>query len=653
MKTREIIGIAILGLSCCASAWAGNGNAPAIGGIYAGNLGAAGDQAVPGRLLVRFADDVNDATADVIARGAGAKLERAAYRRAFHILTLARGTDPERALATLSRHARVRYAHLDCLASASLVPNDPYFSPYQWNLDNPAYGGIRMQAAWDLSGGGSPNVVVAVLDTGVAYETYGVYVRASDLTGTTFVPGYDFINSDAHPNDDNGHGTHVTGTIAQTTNNGLGVAGIAYKTAIMPVKVLAADGTGAISAIAQGIRWAADNGAKVISMSLGATASPKNLTVLSDAVTYAAGKGVVLVAASGNGGTTTVEYPAAYPSVIAVGATTYDNTRAYYSNTGTALDLVAPGGTDQADLNGDGQPDMILQQTLNPTTKDPADINYWFMCGTSMATPHVSAVAALLFAAGATSGDQVRQILQSTATDLGTAGFDTTFGYGLVNATAALEALLSADAPPTVAITSPTAGATVAGTVTIAATATDDEGVAKVDFLVYNVLAGTDADGADGWSCLWATTAIADGTHTLTAVATDSAGQTARASVTVTVANAPVATSLHVGDLDGVGISVNAKSWKSQVTVLVHDSSHKPVAGVTVYGTWSGGYNGTVTGITGTTGLVTVSSGSISKTVATETFTVTSLKGALPYNSTLNHDPDGDSNGTVIIVKKP
>ena len=172
-----------------------------------------------------------------------------------------------------SKRRDVEYVELNSLAKAFWQPDDPYYS-YQWHLDNPEYGGINSEEAWALNhqtpGQG---VIVAVLDTGVAYENYGSqYLQAPDLAQTSFVPTedcWDFANSDAHPNDDNGHGTHVTGTIAQSTGNNLGVAGVAYKATIMPVKVLDNSGSGTVQWITDGIYWATDHGAQVINMSLG------------------------------------------------------------------------------------------------------------------------------------------------------------------------------------------------------------------------------------------------------------------------------------------------------------------------------------------------------------------------------------------------
>jgi len=324
----------------------------------------------------------------------------------------------------------VEYAERNYIRRATMLPNDTLYS-LQWHLDNPAYGGIEMEQAWDIEPGGNPNVIVAVIDTGVSYEDYDVYCLAPDLANTTFVPGWDVVNNDAHPNDDHSHGTHVTGTIAQSTNNGLGVAGVAFNTAIMPVKVLDEDGSGWDSDVADGIRWATDHGANIINMSLG---GPPSIT-LKNECTSAYIKGVTIVAASGNDNGP-VGYPAAYEEVIAVGATRYDETRAWYSNYGDSLDLVAPGGDLGVDQNDDGEPDGVLQQTFGG---DPCKFGYYWKQGTSMASPHVAGVAALLHAQGVTHPDDVRDRLQSTADDLGAPGRDNYYGWGLVNAERALK----------------------------------------------------------------------------------------------------------------------------------------------------------------------------------------------------------------------
>ena len=274
------------------------------------------------------------------------------------------------------------------------------------------------------------------------------------------VNGWDFINEDAHPNDDNSHGTHVAGTVAQSTNNILGVAGVAFNTTIMPIKVLGAGGSGLSSQVADGISYAAANGADIINMSLGSSVSS---TVIESAVASAFGSGVVIVATCGNANTSDCSFPAAHNSyVIAVGATQYDEARAPYSSFGPSLDIMAPGGNNLLDQNSDGFVDGVLQNTFSDT---PVDFAYWFFQGTSMATPHIAGVAALLLAKDPSLTPlKVRNAIESTADDLGAAGRDNTFGWGLVNAKAALDSLAA------VSITLTTSGTVAFGILPLGST---------------------------------------------------------------------------------------------------------------------------------------------------------------------------------------
>ena len=321
----------------------------------------------------------------------------------------------------------VEFAELNYIAEAYVFPNDEYYQ-HQWNFD-----AINMESAWQSSTGSG--TIVAVIDTGIAYEDYGAYEQAPDLVNTCFVQGYDFINGDTHANDDNAHGTHVAGTIAQSTDNVEGVAGIAFDACLMPVKVLNSRGSGTYAQIADGIYYAANNHADVINMSLGGVYASD---ILEDAVIYAYNKGVVIVAAAGNENVAQVGYPAAYDNVIAVGASDYDNNRAPYSCYGPDLDIVAPGGNTNVDLNGDGYSDGILQNTFK--SRKPTDFSYYFYQGTSMASPHVAGVAALILSLDPTlSSDSVFAILTTSSSDLGDEGWDVNHSYGLLDAQAALE----------------------------------------------------------------------------------------------------------------------------------------------------------------------------------------------------------------------
>jgi len=392
-------------------------------------------------IIVRFHPDSAPALRREIVQQNGCSTSRWCDPGQVQLVRLPAEQAPEQAVARFRTYQAVEYAEPDYLVRASFLPDDSFFA-FQWNLGNIATGGIDMEAAWDIQQG-DPNVIVAILDTGVAYEDFGRFVQAPDLAHTLFVPGYDFIDDDSHPNDDQGHGTHVCGTIAQSTNNGIGVAGVAFGCSIMPVKVLDAEGVGSHFELAQGIYFAIEHGATVINMSLG---GPDDSQTLRAAVEEAHRRGVTFVCAAGNefrDGSPTA-YPAAYDDLcIAVGAVRYDMTRAPYSNVGSYVDVVAPGGDLSVDQNDDGYVDGILQQTF---VGDPTEFAYWFLQGTSMATPHVAGLAALLASRGITDPNDVQEAIEATALDLGPPGWDEAYGWGLVDAAAAM-AYFAAGAP--------------------------------------------------------------------------------------------------------------------------------------------------------------------------------------------------------------
>ncbi|MEY2984806.1 MAG: hypothetical protein RLZZ568_1423 [Cyanobacteriota bacterium] len=262
----------------------------------------------------------------------------------------------------------VDYIEPNYIYQALDVPNDPEYNK-QWNLR-----AIAMESAWDNSQGAG--VTVAVIDTGVT--------RVPDLGKTDFVSGYNFVDDNRDTSDSHGHGTHVAGTIAQSTNNEYGVAGIAYQAKIMPLKVLGENGGGTVADIAEAIMYAADNGATVINMSLGGGGESKTLR---DAIDYAYAKGVVIIAAAGNEGQNAAAYPGRYPKVISVAATDATGNKASYSNFGAGVDIAAPGGSLE------GKEGKIFQETIDPDTLEPVLMG---MQGTSMAAPHVAGTAALI-----------------------------------------------------------------------------------------------------------------------------------------------------------------------------------------------------------------------------------------------------------------
>jgi serine protease len=387
----------------------------------------------PGEIIVKFDPNTPDTERLRIIRAHRCWIAGSCEGGDFHLVGIPADTSPWQMVEAFAQHESVRYAELNYYVQATFIPDDKLYS-YQWNLNNAVKADIRIQEAWDIEEG-DPNVIVAVIDTGVAYENFDIYRQAPDLAATRFVPGYDFVHDDNHPNDDHGHGTHVAGTIAQSTNNLIGVAGIAFRCSIMPIKAMDEQGVGDQFTISRAILFGVEHGARVVNLSLG---SPQSSNTLRDAVKTAYERGVTVVAAVGNDYTrrNRPSYPAAEKDYcIGVGAVRFDLKRAPYSNTGAYVAVVAPGGDLTVDQNADGYPDGILQQTFKT---DPNSFAYWFFQGTSMATPHVSGLAALLASRGVTRPDKIREALQLTARDLGPEGWDAEYGWGMIDAHAAL-----------------------------------------------------------------------------------------------------------------------------------------------------------------------------------------------------------------------
>jgi serine protease len=662
-KRRVYISLLVFIMSLCltASVLA----QPNPNNVYTGNIGKRPLEYVPGQVVVKFAESVGDNEVEQIVRGLGAQIKLKALKRAFHLLSVPRG-QVIKMVQTLKKNPRVVYAHPDYLAYADFTPNDPGY-PLQWNLYNSEFGGIEMEGAWEINRGGDSSVIVAVLDTGIAYENFGKYCQAPDLAWTSFVDGYDFVNNDAHPNDDNAHGTHVAGTIAQSTNNATGVAGVAFNISLMPVKVLNANGSGSISTIAAAIRWAADHGAQVINMSL-STAFPS--AVLEDAVNYAYSKRVLIVASSGNSSGSSPQYPADYANVIAVGATKYDETLAPYSNKGN--EVCAPGGLwvddnndgePDEDLNNDGEPDMVLQNTFDPKSREVCNFGYWWFSGTSMAAPHVSGLAALILSQKPTlSNADVRQIVNSTADPLvNETNSPTICGSGIINAKRALEVAAGFDATPSVSIVAPIDGDAVSDSVTIRINASDLEdpaGTLRVEWKIdgdpdtWDQAVEADYNPGTGYyEADWDTNAVDDGNYTIYARAIDSAGNRAQNSISVFVSNNGLPPSVHIADLDGESGKFFQYFWYAAVDILVVDQNEQGVENARVDISWSDGSVDRC--VTRTEGWCSVLGYQFRRTPSL-TLTVTDVSNTgLPYEPSLNHDPDGDSDGTRITVYKP
>jgi serine protease len=421
----------------------------------------------PGTVIVGYERDADAATMAAAARAAGARDAAAASGPRVHVLHVPRG-QVRATIARLRRQAGVAFAAPDPIAHASALaagafPIDPGIAGFsgglaalQWNFFGPA--GVNAQQAWaNVAAAGRPGglgVRVAVLDTGVAYRRVGRFHKSPDFEGTRFVAGHDFIDGTDLPLDRerSGHGTHVTGTIAEATDNAVGVSGLAWGATIVPVRVLDARGYGDAAAIARGIRYAVRQHARVINMSLEFPTSVRisELPDIQRAIEDAHRRGVVIVASAGNEGQATVAYPARASLALSVGATTSSGCLADYSNDGDGLDVVAPGGGDDAAIPRDPNCDParagadIYQETY---TRAPVLFGLPSgFDGTSMAAPHVTATAALVIASGVLGSrptpDQIVCRIKATARDLGLPGPNRVYGAGLVDAAAATSPLV-------------------------------------------------------------------------------------------------------------------------------------------------------------------------------------------------------------------
>ena len=335
------------------------------------------------------------------------------------------------------------------------LPNDVTdgigWAAVQWNFSGNF--GVGAPVAWaNLIASGAPGgsgVIVAVLDTGVGDASLSTRA-ASDLASVHLVPGWDFVDDDADPTDENGHGTVIASMIAADTNNGFGLTGLAYGARIMPIRVIDRFGVGQREAISRGLRFAVDHGARVInlSFSFGRGTIEADITAVVAALEYAAERGALIVGAAGNDGGASLNFPARSKHVLAVGATTEFGCAAAYSNHGTGLDLVAPGGGRDAALDDEHCRSGRRGRDV-PQLNSEGVLGGSF--GSSFAVPHVSATAALVLASGILGPNptpaRLEARLERTARNLGAPGYDERYGWGLVSAAAATSARASTIAP--------------------------------------------------------------------------------------------------------------------------------------------------------------------------------------------------------------
>jgi subtilisin family serine protease len=531
------------------SSFAGNGDdisqseLPVISGEYA-----------PNQILVRFKPGTKPEKEKEIKDKNGLEQIDEIKQIETRILKIKDGGNVAAKKKALSKNKHVLYAEPNYVRKANITPNDPYWANQQKYM-----GSISAPTGWDITTG-SNSQVIAILDT-------GVNMTHPDLKGR-FVQGWDCANADNDPSDDHGHGTFVAGAAAATGNNIEGIAGVNWGARIMPVKVLGSNGASVGSCVTKGIIWAADNGAQVINMSLG------GLTYLESqksACDYAISKGVVVVASAGNGGVSPVEYPAAYSSVVAVGGLSTSDTIASWSAYGPELELTAPGSWVQT------------------TNKDGL---YSYASGTSIAAPFVAGLSALVMSQQQSplSNTQIRDIMKSTATDMGDPGFDIHYGYGRINMEAALKKANGGTVTPpqvdttapVVSIVSPVAGSTLTGVSDVTVNAVDNTAVSKVELYVDGKMYASTTVSPYIFSL--DTSPLSNSNHTISAKAYDTANNIG-VSGTITVAIKNVTAIPEDDILPTVSITspIDGAIISKKATINVSASDNIGVAKVEIY----------------------------------------------------------------------
>lgn len=503
-----------------------------------------------GRLLVEPQAGMTAEDFDKSLKAVGGSNARKLGQSNIHIIDVAHGS--EKAIANKLKHnPHFKFAELDLRLPVGAVLNDPYLGS-EWHINK-----IGASTAWDSTQGAG--ITIAILDTGVDGAHPDLAAR--------MVPGWDIYGNTSNTTDLCGHGTAVAGTAAATGNNGAGVAGIAGQARIMPLRVAYKDATSGQcyayqSTIASGVTYAADHGARVVNVSF---ANSSNSAAVQSAGNYLKGKGGLLFTAANNYNRDEGFTPTT--ALIAVSATDSADNKSSFSSYGKFVSLAAPG-------------------TGVYTTSRGGSYGAW--SGTSFASPAAAGVAALVFAANPSlTADQAQNILFSTAVDLGAAGRDIYFGYGRVNAAAAVlkakGVQLTADTTrPVVAIAAPLGNSTVSGLVAVSVNASDNVGVTRVELKANSTVVG--ADTAAPFSFSWDSKGVANGMASLTAVAYDAAGNVASSTpVSVNVAN--TTTTTITADTTPPTVRVTnpvAGKVNGMVSVSVSASDNKPLSELAV-----------------------------------------------------------------------
>jgi subtilisin family serine protease len=495
---------------------------------------------IKGRVLVQFrAQTLSISRRDLIAE-AGAREIETLPGTGVHVIELSEGADEQAMVTALLSRSEVEFAELDRLIPpADVIPNDPWYTNWQWHLRK-----IQGPAAWSTSAGTS-NIVIAILDTGVD----GTH---EDLV-SKLVPGRNVYDNNSDTTDVHGHGTLVAGTASASSNNGVGVASVAWGCRIMPIRISDTTGFASYSNMANGLIWAADHGARVANLSYRASTS----STVSSAAQYFQSKGGVVTIAAGNEGT--FDSSGDNPYVLTVSGTDSNDSLYSWSNTGNNIDVAAPGSA-YTTVRGGG---------------------YSAASGTSFAAPIVAGIAALVLSEKPSlTADEVQALLKQSSDDCGQAGWDTAYGWGRVNAARAVT-MASGGAgdstPPTVSFVTPGSGATVSGTISVQVSASDDLGVQSVSLSLDGAAIGTD-DSAP-YSFNLNTIGATNGTHTLTSTARDAAGNVAGASIAVTVSNSSDTIAPEIS----IVTPANGTRVTTSVTVKVNASDQVGVVRVELY----------------------------------------------------------------------